>query len=351
MSLPGFRTAVHSLLGRETALREAAGKRALAELITGARRDPELFQAAAERHGVFGLIFEGSAAATVLQGRAMRALKFSRRAVEAVEAAGIACVVLKGSAAAARWRVPLARQQSDLDLLVDPANLRAASRALIAAGVASREFMAGDHVHNASLAPATRGGLTIELHYALNSNHEISVDIAALISRRIFHQTAQGQIPGLSAEDDAAYLAMHAATHALSRLAWLVDLEGVSRTGVDWVEAARRARAWNVALPVECAWRHARDLLAVPIPEQAFAALGTAPVQRSAVEALYQATWGTAGQPHKWLERAFRLALVRPSSWPALAVHKFRARQEQIRAYYPNGMPDWVLAGSLPNKK
>jgi hypothetical protein len=256
--------------------------------------------------------------------------------------------VLKGVAAAARWKEPSARQQSDLDLLVAPVDLKAASKALIDAKLASEVFMAGDHVHNASLKPAEKNGLTIELHYALNSNHEISVDIAALVARRIFLDTAQGKIPALSPEDDAAYLAMHAATHALARLAWLVDLEGLGRAGVDWVEAARRAKAWNVAAPVECAWRQARTLLAVPIPERAFAELGTSLAQRVAVDALYRATWATAGEPHKWLERAFRLALVPPKSWPSLAIHKFRARKEQISAYYPNGIPSWALAGSLP---
>ncbi len=329
-------------------MRESTGKQALADLLTGTRTDAEAFQAAAERHGVLGLLFGDSVPARALQSRSLRALKFSRRAVEAVEQAGIACLVLKGVAAAQRWTEPSARQQSDLDLLVAPAELKAASKALIDAKLASEVFMAGDHVHNASLKPAEKNGLTIELHYALNSNHEISVDIAALVARRIFLDTPQGRIPALSPEDDAAYLAMHAATHALSRLAWLVDLEGLGRAGVDWVEAARRAKAWNVALPVECAWRHARQLLAVPIPERAFAELGTSLAQRTAVEALYRATWGTAGEPHKWLERAFRLALVPPKSWPSLAIHKYRARREQMSAYYPNGMPDWVLAGSLP---
>lgn len=339
---------MHHLLGRQTALRESTGKRALADLLTGARTDLADFVSAAERHGVLGLLQPDSHAARALQSRSLRALRFSRRAVEAVEAAGIACAVLKGVAAAARWKEPLARQQSDLDLLVAPADLKAASKALIDAQVAGHEFMAGDHVHNASLSPKAKGGLTIELHYALNSNHEISVDISQLLARRIVLETPQGAIPALAPEDDAAYLAMHAATHAVARLAWLVDLEGLARAGVDWVEAARRARAWNVALPVECAWRQARDLLAVPIPEQAFAALGTSLAQRTAVAALYRATWATAGEPHKWLERAFRLALVPPQSWPALALHKYRARGEQMKAYYPDGMPASVLAGSLP---
>lgn len=336
------------LLGRETALRESDGKRALAELLTGARKDALGLEGAAERHGVFGLIYGDLPAARALQARSLRALKFTRKAVAAVEAAGIECVVLKGAAAAVRWKEPSARQQSDLDLLVAPRDLKGASQALIAAGVASHEFMSGEHVHNASLKAKENIGLTIELHHALNSNHEITVDVAALLARRILVTTAQGPIPALAMEDDAAYLAMHAATHALGRLAWLVDLEGLHRAGVDWVEAAHRARAWNVALAVEIAWRQARQLLAVPIPEGAFDALGTTAAQRAAVAALYRATWGTAGEPHKWFERAFRLALVPPGSWPALAIHKYRARDEQLAAYYPNGMPDSVRAGTLP---
>ncbi len=333
VSLAAFGPAVHTLLGRDDALREAAERRALADLLTGARRDVSAFRGAAERHGVLGLLLGDDIAARALQSKSLRALRFSRRAVEAVEAKGIACVVLKGVAAATRWKEPSARQQSDLDLLVTRENLKAASKALIDAGVASHEFMSGEHMHNASLAPASPSGLTIELHHALNSNHEIRIDVGQVLARRITLQTGRGSIPALSPEDDAAYLAMHAATHALGRLAWLVDLEGLARAGVDWVEAARRAKAWGVALPVECAWRQARDLLAVPIPEAAFAALGTALPLRSAVNALFKLTWATSGTAHIWAERAFRLSLVHPAVWPQLAVHKYLARKEEKAAY------------------
>jgi len=323
---------VHALLGREAAVREQEERRGLAALLTGRRQGLGDLRPAAERHGVLGLLAD-DVAARALQSRGLRALKFTLRAVEAVEKAGIGCVVLKGSAAATRWREPAARQQSDLDLLVTRADLKAATRALIDAGVASHAFMAGDHIHNASLLPAQPSGLMIELHHALNSNHEISVDVRQLINRRVHLESPQGKVPALTSEDDAAYLAMHAATHAIGRLAWLVDLEGLGRAGVDWEEAAGRARAWNVALPVECAWREARALLEVPIPDAAFRKLGTSAAQRAAIAALYRATWATAGTAHVWLERAFRLSLVPPSDWPRLAVHKARARKEEQDAY------------------
>lgn len=331
-------------LGSDEAAQRAAELRLVAELLTGARRLEDLSPAkhaearlAAERHGVLGLLpgktLHWLAAARVLATRSLRALRFTRRAVEAVESAGIVCVVLKGVAAGARWAEPSARQQSDLDLLVARGDLPAASKALIDAGLAQPAFLPGEHVHNASLKPKERSGLLIELHHSLNSNHELKADVSELLARRVQLQTPQGTVPAFALEDDAAYLAMHAATHVMARLAWLVDLQAVGQAGVDWVEAARRARLWNMALPVECAWRQARELLGVPIPERAFSELGTSRAQRTAVFALYAASWSTAGVSRTWVERVFRLALVPPGNWLQLARHRYLAIREQDIAY------------------
>ena len=183
----------------------------------------------------------------------------------------------------------------------------------------------------------TQSGMLIELHHALSSSHELTVDVAQLLERRIEVATPQGPLPALALEDDAAYLAMHAATHAIERLAWLVDLQGIGAAGVDWVKAARRADAWKVSLPVELAWREARDLLAVPIPEAAFEALDTGSAQRRVAQAMYRATLATSGQAHRWIARAFRISLVPPRAWPQRAVHMFANRRETQAAFASEG--------------
>ncbi|MBK7864870.1 MAG: nucleotidyltransferase family protein [Archangiaceae bacterium] len=211
-----------------------------------------LFEAATQ-HGVLGLfpLAHPQFAAAVMAGRArnLRALKFTHRVVHAIEAEGIPVVVLKGAVAASRWSDPTLRQQSDVDVLVEKRHQDAAAKALIAAGVRPR-FLESEHMHNDSLQPAEPSGLLVEVHHYFNNHHENRVDVAELLARRTRVKTAQGPLPALSAEDDAVFLALHATTHALQRLAWLVDLAALK---VDWREATLRAQQWNVWLPVRLA--------------------------------------------------------------------------------------------------
>lgn len=307
------------------------------ELALSALAGPELSAVldAAARHGVAGLLEHPAAMPLKLaaQAKSIRALRFTRRAVEALAQAGIAAVVLKGAAAAARWADPTVRMQSDLDVLVAPADLERAGEALQAAGVAGERFMTGEHMHNASFKPADAGGLLLELHHDLSSHHDFVADVPMLLNRREQVQTAQGPLPCLSKEDDAVYLALHACTHGLSRLAWLVDLQALHGAGVDWVEAARRAREWTVGLPVALAWEATRTMLCVPIEGAAFTALGVSKTQRAVARGLLEAA-NASGQPvHQFLERLFRLALVSPAALPRVVRRKVRAKVEETNAY------------------
>ena len=326
-------------LGLEAAAKEQLLRRQLAHLLTGERPappdgSPERAEvlAAAEKHGVIGLLahlgedFERTALA--YRAKSIRALRFTVRACRVLEEAGIVYAVLKGGVAGSRWKDPTARQQSDVDLLVRRADLSRASEAMVTAGLASHEFLAGEIKHNAGLQPKEAGGLLIEIHHALTSDHAVELDIAELLNRRVRINTAQGEIRGLAPEDDAAYLAMHASTHALQRLAWLVDLAALDSVGVDWVTAAARAREGNIAIPVELAWRETRELLATPIPEAAFRELEVGMSQRARYRALYRLAHATQGTPQRVLEIGFRLALVPLPDLPGVFVHKLRARQE-----------------------
>lgn len=318
----------------------------LAAILTGARpwavvgdvERKDLLQLA-EAHGVAGWL-PGAVELLgprllALEAKGLRALKFTRRVVLAIEAANIPVVVLKGQAIAARWALPASRQQSDVDVLVAPNDLRRAGDALLDAKLASKRFLDGEHMHNASFEPAERGGMLIELHRALTSHHDLSVDVEALLARRQTVATAQGPLPVLEPEDEVIYLALHAATHALERLAWLCDLAAHHRAGVDWVEAGTRARGWKAPYAIRLAWRAARELLCVPIPEAAFDALGTQAVQAAATDALLSAIRRTDGASglHRVASIALRVALVPPAELPKALLLKVRSRIEEERAY------------------
>ena len=286
----------------------------------------------AGRHGVLGLLAHPSFESGQLAARArhLRAKRFTLRATAALEAANVAHVVLKGVAAGARWADPTVRLQSDLDVLVTPGDLQHAGEVLQRAGVAGRKFMDGEHMHNAAFEPADKGGLLLELHHDLSSHHAYVADVPLLLSRR----ARAGDVWALQPEDDAVYLALHACTHALQRLAWLVDLEGLHRAKVDWVEAARRARASNIAMPVALAWHVTRELLCVPIPETAFAELGVSRSLRAIARGLLVASESSTGEVHQFFERLFRVALVSPFDVPGVLVRKIKAKREENAAYF-----------------
>jgi hypothetical protein len=310
-----------------------------AALVSRTTASPDLL-AAAGQHGVLGLfpIEHPAFASTVIgiRSRHLRALKFTRRAIDVLTAAAIPAVVLKGVAAGARWPDPTVRQQSDLDLLVDYLNKDRAAEALIAAGVCKERVVDSHAMHNDTLLPADSSGLLVELHHYFSNHHDTRVDIGELLARRITVTTDQGGIPALAPEDDAVFLALHATTHALGRLAWLADLAFLRP---HWVEAASRARRWNIALAVEPAWRRARDLLAVPIPDAAFDELDIAYLHRAFAHAILAASDATEGGLHQLFERSFRFSVVPVGSLPTVLVQKLRARREEHTAYARRAKP------------
>lgn len=291
---------------------------------------------AARRNGVLGLfpLRHPGYEAAVLAARAngMRALRFTHRVVAAIEGAGIPVVVLKGAAAASRWHEPTLRQQSDVDVLVERRNKDAATRALIDAGVCSSRFLDSQEMHNDSLLPAEKSGLLVELHHYFNHHYETHVEVGELLERRQRVVTAQGELPALSREDDAVYLALHAAAHALQRLAWFVDLVALDP---DWEVAAERAHAWGVGLAVAPAWCRARELLGVPISRRAMERVGAASAHARLAELVLQLSDATGGDVQRFFSRAFRMCLVPMESLPRVFRRKFTAGREQREAYEP----------------
>ncbi len=288
----------------------------------------------AQAHGVAGLLAHTHPDFTRptlgLKAHFMRAFISSTAAVAALEKASIPCLVMKGIAASSYWVNQQVRPQSDLDLLVAPADLPRAKTALLEGGVAKHVSIEGHFVHNASLKPASAAGLYIELHHALTSHHLLNVDIASLVARRETVVLNGVNVPSMHPVDAVVYLALHASTHALARLAWLVDLEGYARRSqVDWLDAAHRAVDWGCALAVGLAWGEARRLLNAPIPDAAMKALDRPQVQAQLVQALYWATTRTQGYAHRTAERTFRLSLVPPRHLPGVMVKKLRANHEQ----------------------
>jgi hypothetical protein len=337
---PG-RARIDALLGLSAAREEWRAFEELLAVLRGASIDEQNVQRVlltAQRHGMVGHLAARHPSfhrATLgVQAHAIRQLQLARDAADAIEKAGIRGVVLKGVASAQVWPEPLWRGQSDLDFLVAKRDVPRAMDALVAAKVADRRLGGvAEHGHNSFLETAPPQKVLIELHHDLSSHHPLKVDIDELLARRVMLTTARGPIPGLSNEDTVTFLALHAATHALKRLAWLYDLVGYAkRDDVDWQQAAARAKEWNAQLPVYLAWRAAVEWLDARIPVSAIEALTPRLTQGKIVDWLLQTSRFTQGNVARVAEIAFRLALVHPRQVGAVLLRKARSKREERKA-------------------
>lgn len=149
------------------------------------------------------------------------------------DASGITFLVIKGLVLSSRCHGQMGlRINHDIDLVVAPEQLFEAHDVLVGmgcrlvepAGNPASEILAQwahrtkDFVY---LAPA--GNTVIELHHRLFDNHALCDDAVFARARSVtlFEQT---EVLTLNEGDELAYLALHGALHAWSRLKWLIDL-------------------------------------------------------------------------------------------------------------------------------
>ena len=197
-------------------------------------------------------------------------------ALDALEAGGIRTAVLKGPALVERFYPdPFLRCSSDLDLLVADADTDRAVAALeplgyaVEAGASAR--YARRHHHHLHLAGRPP---VIELHFRAYAGFGVTMAAEDLLDRARPHRTAGGgRCLVLAPEDEALYLAVHAAGHCFDRLLWLYDLKLLvaHEPGIDWDAVATRARGIGVMAAFALACDMLRRRLGVAIPPAATA--------------------------------------------------------------------------------
>lgn len=156
-----------------------------------------------------------------------------RRIKAQFDATGIAFLVIKGLVLSSRCHGQMGlRVNHDIDLVVLPEQLLNAHEVLVGMGCRLVE-PAGDPTPEilAQWAQRTKdfvylaaaGNTVIELHHRLFDNHTLCDGevFARARSVRLFEQT---EVLTLNDPDMLAYLALHGALHAWSRLKWLIDL-------------------------------------------------------------------------------------------------------------------------------
>jgi hypothetical protein len=222
--------------------------------------------------------------------RAIRVNTLLLRSVDALAAAGVVPVLLKGPALARRYYPePFHRATTDVDLLVSREQVEAASRVLEGLGLArvpERPGHGGEHTHHREFQGAA--GL-VELHFRALTGYGLALEAEALLARAEEAELEGRRVRYLRVEDELVYLALHASNHLLQRLSWLFDLKllVLARPELRWERVVEVARA--TAFP-HLAWyalEAAQRLLGAPVPREVLTALAPPRWQRVLASRLF----------------------------------------------------------------
>jgi len=261
--------------------------------------------AAAEYHGVGPLVLAGGGAAALMAGARARAMwELRHRAVlarllAALEAAGVAALVIKGTALAYDLYEDAAlRPRGDTDILIAPADLPAARAVLAANGF--RPGLGEDAPEGASqevwqtLPPGGGAAHDIDLHWQAFNGPTLGplIPVAEAMAEAVPLPRLAPGARALSRPHGLLHACVHRAQHILSpyfvageahyggdRLIWLCDIDRLARalTPGEWALLADRAASRGVAPVCAGALDEAARLLGTPLPGEVMARLSAAP--------------------------------------------------------------------------
>ncbi len=250
------------------------------------------------RHRVEGLVYAALAAArvapppdvaarlreaaTAIAAESLALAAESARLQAALDRAGLVNLVLKGAAldGLAWGRLGLKRAW-DIDLLVLPDDAMAARGVLEATG-----YELGDPTDPGAAAFAIWVGLSkesafrhrqtgriVELHWRLADAAGLLPDLSAASPTQTASVAGALTLRTLAEAELIAYLCVHGASHAWSRLKWLADLGALlaRRTEAERADLYARAQDLGAGNTAALAFRLCARLLDIPIP----AAVGT----------------------------------------------------------------------------
>jgi len=277
------------------------------------------FHSLATRHGVLGLVLTrlatlpGFAVLDVgVQRRILAPLKILRqqaflldmerdRVIGLLMRDGIRPLVLKGAALRGyAYRDPVERQVGDLDLLLAPDQVDAATATLQGAGYRlpeSATVISGFRQHHFHLPLSHPGGFDVELHWALDPPHEMfSLDPAGFLARGVTVSRPEGELVMPSPTDTLLHMASQNTEDCFSKLRRLVDVDRiVARGEVDWEHLREEARRSGLEVVLGLTLALCGRLLDTPAPPGFIESLGISPTARRHLALL---------QPESWLTQA-----------------------------------------------
>jgi hypothetical protein len=255
-----------------------------------------------------------SAPAKDLLAARFQAARLARATAELchlLEASGVPVIALKGAVLAQRlYPEPWLRPSTDIDLLVQPVHLDAASRAMEARGwrpVMTRPESALELSHHVTFAGP--GRLYLELHFSPACGFQSEFDVSRLFTRTRPIAIGGQQVRALGAVDELIHQCVHAAHHGFQGAKWLYDLKLTLGEGpLDWGQLVEEARRARVASATGMALREAVRRLGAPAPP-VLEALGPGRARLALVRAVERA-------PREWFGvYLLSLALTDRLSW------------------------------------
>jgi hypothetical protein len=222
-------------------------------------------------------------------------LRAGRRAIDALQAAGLEVLALKGAALIdSAYRDPGARPMGDVDLAVRPERVGEAVHALRQAGMTPSEpeperLLQIRH----SLAFHDPGGQEVDLHRGMLWRPGLDDEFWR---GSIEADVAGGRVRILNPADQLLHVCTHgAAWNPVHPVRWVADafkVIEVAAASLDWERLVAMARRGHLSLPLAGALACLAEDLKAPVPGEARSALSRTPVtarERHAHEALAQA--------------------------------------------------------------
>jgi hypothetical protein len=213
---------------------------------------------------------------------------------------------------------PLAglRSYGDLDILVDPTDLREACERLLGTGwqvLATPDDLLNGEV-TGELEIARAGSVMVDLHWSLvlseTLRRRFPLPTYALLARSTPATIGAVEVRTLDATDTFVHLCHHAAFSGAVRLVHLLDVDQAARRIEDWDDVAGRARSWGAGAQVGVVLARASRVLGTPVPRDFHRRLGLSPAFKSVLSAV-DVVWPAAG-------------VRREASWPRLVARAAR---------------------------
>lgn len=206
----------------------------------------------------------------------MLRMRQAGQVVQAMQAAGLDLVVLKGYALADMlYSDPVMRPSGDLDLLVTRSELPAACAVLVEGlgfPAPPQELVAFHLAHGYHLPMTGRMApgepLLVELHWDLAPRQLTPLDMNTLRARAQPFRLGSATAQRFSPEDALLHLALHMRKHRYVGLRWLCDLAELARRygdQLDWEYVVASARAGGMAALLYTSLSAAQRWLDAPV--------------------------------------------------------------------------------------